>query len=97
MKNTKQISKFRIIMKYNCRNMTIPEIYTKTSLQKNTWQTVKIRVNFTTSNYKMFRQPSRFEIFCKQFSDIARNCGILEDFGAMPEMKVYRCRVELHL
>ena len=34
MKNTKQISKFRIIMKYNCRNMTIPEIYTKTSLQK---------------------------------------------------------------
>jgi len=38
-----------------------------------------------------------FRYFCKQFSDIARNCGILEDFGAMPEMKVYRCRVELHL
>ena len=85
-------------MKFNCKNITTTEIYTETSLQKkNTWQTVKIRVNFTTLNYKMFRRPRRFEIFCKQFSDIARNCGILEDFGAMPEMKVYRCRVELHL
>ena len=48
-------------MKYNCKNMTIPEIYTETSLQKkNTWQTVKIRVNFTTSNYKTLRRPRRF-------------------------------------
>ena len=48
-------------MKYNCKNMTKAETYTETDLQKkNTWQTVKIRVNFTTSNYKTFRRPRRF-------------------------------------
>lgn len=48
-------------MKYNCKNMTITAIYTEPDLQKkNTWQTVKIRVNFTTSNYKIFRRPCQF-------------------------------------
>ena len=85
-------------MKYNCKNMTKAEIYTETDLQKkNTWQTVKIRVNFTNQITKRSDGLAGFRYFCKQFSDIARNCGILEDFGAMPEMKVYRCRVELHL
>ena len=45
-------------MKYNCKNMTKFAIYTEPDPQKkNTWQTVKIRVNFTTSNYKTFRRP----------------------------------------
>ena len=48
-------------MKYNCKNMTKAEIYTENRpSEKNTWQTVKIRVNFTTLNYKMFKRPRRF-------------------------------------
>ena len=71
--------------------MTIPEIYTEASLQKkNTWQTVKIRVNFTTSNYKAFRRPRPvLNVFVSSFLILQAIAVFLEDFGAMPEMTVY--------
>lgn len=47
-------------MKFNCKNMTKLQFTLSQTFRKNTWQTVKIRVNFTTSNYKMFRRPRRF-------------------------------------
>ena len=85
-------------MKYNCKNMTIPEIYTELASEKNTWQTVKIRVNFTTSNYKNVQTASLvLDTFVSSFLILQEIAVFLEDFGAMPEMKVYRCRVELHL
>ena len=86
-------------MKFNCKNMTITAIYPKPNLQKkNTWQTVKFRVNFTTTNYKPFRRPRlALNVFVSSFLILQAIAVFLEDFGAMPEMKVYRCRVELHL
>ena len=86
-------------MKFNCKNMTITAIYPKQNLQKkNTWQTVKFRVNFTTSNYKAFRRPQPvLDVFVSSFLILQAIAVFLEDFGAIPEMKVYRCRVELHL
>jgi len=66
--------------------------------EKNTWQTVKFRVNFTTSDYKTFRRPHPvLNVFVSSFLILQAIAVFLEDFGAMPEMKVYRCRVELHL
>ena len=77
-------------MKYNCKNMTTPEIYTKTSLQKKYLANCKNSRKFHYIKLQNVQTASPvLDTFVNSFLILQEIAVSLEDFGAIPEMKVY--------
>ena len=85
-------------MKFNCKNMTKLQFILNQTFRKKYLANCKNSRKFHYIKLQNIQTASAgFRSFVSSFLILQGIAVFLEDFGAMPEMKVYRCRVELHL